>query len=150
MCLWVSPCRIFILSPVSFVISPMRNSLLGLTRENFLKFDIFPGESNSPHRGNETGCISVLLNSCSGKKNWKLTQIYLAISRQLKKSLRCRLFSLITRNFSKNVFYKSLVTSCFWNCGMIFKFVTIYLTFNNNNLCLAHLLPTSFLLLRNG
>ena len=53
-CLWHFPCKIFILSPASFVISPVRNLLLGLTLENVLKFEIFPGESSSPHRGTKT------------------------------------------------------------------------------------------------
>ena len=48
--------KIFILSPADFVISPVRNSLLGLIPENFLKFETFPGESSSSHWGTETGC----------------------------------------------------------------------------------------------
>ena len=38
----------------------MRNLLLGLTPEIVLKFEIFPGESSSPHRGTETGCSNWL------------------------------------------------------------------------------------------
>ena len=49
-CFSGSPRKIFILSPAGFVISPMRNLLLGLSPENCLKFEIFPGESSSPHR----------------------------------------------------------------------------------------------------
>ena len=39
-----------------FVISPVRNSLLGLTPENFLKFEIFPSDSSNLQQGIETGC----------------------------------------------------------------------------------------------
>ena len=49
---------IFVLFPASFVISLARNLLLDLTLEHFLKSGIFPGESSSPHRGTETGCIN--------------------------------------------------------------------------------------------
>ena len=52
-----SPRKIFILFPVDFVISRVKNLLLGLTPEDFSKFEIFPGESSSLHRGTETGCI---------------------------------------------------------------------------------------------
>ena len=65
-----SPRWIFISSPVGFVvssldflISPVENLLLGLTPEKFWKFDIFPGESSSPYRGTETGCIQLLLSN---------------------------------------------------------------------------------------
>ena len=61
-CLWGSPRKIFILFPAGFVISPVRNLLLGLTPEKFLKFEIFPGESSSPHQGTETGCFKRGLN----------------------------------------------------------------------------------------
>ena len=54
-----SPNKIFILSPAGFFISPVRNLLLDLTPENFLKFEIFPGESSRPHRGTETGCLGL-------------------------------------------------------------------------------------------
>ena len=40
----------------------MRNSLLGFTPENFLKLEVFPSESSSPHRGTETGYIISLSN----------------------------------------------------------------------------------------
>ena len=53
----------FRLSPVGFLISPVENLLLGLTPEKFLKFGIFHGESSSPYRGTETGCITVLMRS---------------------------------------------------------------------------------------
>ena len=49
--------KIFILSPVGFVISPVGNLLLGLTLKIFLKFKIFDGESSSLYRGTETGCL---------------------------------------------------------------------------------------------
>ena len=39
---------------------PSGNLLLGFTPKNFLKFDIFPGESSSPHRGTETGCTKAI------------------------------------------------------------------------------------------
>ena len=55
--IWGSPRKIFILSPTGFVISPLRNLLLGLTTKNFLKFEIFPGESISPHRGTDARCL---------------------------------------------------------------------------------------------
>ena len=58
-----SPRKIFILSPTGFVISPLRNLLLGLTPENFLKFEIFLGESISPHRGTDTGCLDGALTN---------------------------------------------------------------------------------------
>ena len=35
-------------------LSPLKNLFLVLTPENVWKFDIFPGESSSPHQGNET------------------------------------------------------------------------------------------------
>ena len=54
-----SPNKIFILSQAGFFISPVKNLLLGLTPENFLKFKIFPGESSRPHRGTETGCLGL-------------------------------------------------------------------------------------------
>ena len=44
---------------VVFVVSPMENLLLVLTPENFWKFNIFPGEVRSPHRGTETGCFNI-------------------------------------------------------------------------------------------
>ena len=53
MCLCVCVC----LSLTGFFISLVRNLLLGLNPENFLKFEIFPGESSRPHRGTETGCL---------------------------------------------------------------------------------------------
>ena len=53
-----SPNKIFILSPAGFFISPVRNLLLGLTPENFLKFEIFSGESSRPHRRTETVYVS--------------------------------------------------------------------------------------------
>ena len=34
---------------------PVRSLLLGLTPENFLKFEVFPGESGRPHWGTEAG-----------------------------------------------------------------------------------------------
>ena len=46
----------FHIIPASFVISPVRNLLPGLTSKNFLKFEIFPGESSPPYRVTETGC----------------------------------------------------------------------------------------------
>ena len=55
-CLWGSPHKIFKSSPAVFVLSPVRKLLLGLTPEN-LKFEIFLGESSSPHRGTDTGCF---------------------------------------------------------------------------------------------
>ena len=57
-CWWVSPRRIFILSPAGFVISPVRHSQLGLIPEIFLKFEILHGESSSPHRGTERECLN--------------------------------------------------------------------------------------------
>ena len=54
-CVRVCVC-VFYLKQFVFVISPVRNLLLGLTPENFLKFEIFPGESSRPHRVTETGC----------------------------------------------------------------------------------------------
>ena len=36
------------------------NLLLGVTPENFWKFDTFPGEQSCPHRGTETGCFFFL------------------------------------------------------------------------------------------
>ena len=44
------------LSSVGFVISLVRNLLLGFTPENFSKFQIFPSEPSIPHWGTETGC----------------------------------------------------------------------------------------------
>ena len=35
----------------------MTNSLLGFTPENFLKLEVFPSESSSPHRGTEITAI---------------------------------------------------------------------------------------------
>ena len=58
-CLWGYPRKIFMLSLAGFVISPVGNLVQALTPENFLKFKIFRGESSSPHRGTETGCIYV-------------------------------------------------------------------------------------------
>ena len=48
------------LSPAGFVISLVRNLLLGLNPENFLKFEIFHGGSSSPHRATETGYFKKL------------------------------------------------------------------------------------------
>ena len=48
----------FAVSPVGFLISPVKNLLLGLTSEKFWKFGIFPGESRSPCRGTETVCLN--------------------------------------------------------------------------------------------
>ena len=64
-----SPCKIFIFSKVSFVISPVVNLLLGLTLEIFLKSQIFPGESISIYRDTETGyhCFPVV----HGNESWK-------------------------------------------------------------------------------
>ena len=31
--------------------------IVGLTQGNFWKFDIFPSELSSPHRGTEAGCF---------------------------------------------------------------------------------------------
>ena len=59
----VLPHKIFILSPAGFVISSVRNLLLCLTPENFLKFEIFPGESSSPHRGSETGYLEIIIST---------------------------------------------------------------------------------------
>ena len=56
----VLPGKFFILPPVGFVISPVRNLLLGLTSENFLEFDTFLCDSSSTHRGTETGCYNDL------------------------------------------------------------------------------------------
>ena len=46
-----------VISPVGFLISPVEILLLGFTPKNFSKFNIFPGELSSPHRGTETGCF---------------------------------------------------------------------------------------------
>ena len=51
--LWGSPRKTFILSPADFVISSVGNLLLGLTPENVWKFQIFPGESSSPHQSSD-------------------------------------------------------------------------------------------------
>ena len=52
--------KTLLLSAVGFLISPVRNLLLGLTPENFKKFEIFPIESSSsPHRGTKTGCLHI-------------------------------------------------------------------------------------------
>ena len=61
MCLWGSPHKIFMLSSVGFVIFLVRNLLLGLTPEKFLKFGIFPNDSSSPHRGTGAGWLDWLL-----------------------------------------------------------------------------------------
>ena len=53
----ISPPVGFVVSPMSFLISPVENLLLGLTTEKFWKFGIFYGTSSGPHRGTETGCI---------------------------------------------------------------------------------------------
>ena len=53
-----SPVR-FIVSPVVFVIFPVKNLFLGLIPQNFWKFNIFPGESSSPHRGTDTRCVKI-------------------------------------------------------------------------------------------
>ena len=58
-CVRFSP-QDFHIFPGGFVISAVRNFLLGLTPENFLKFEIFPGESSSPHRRTETGCVTFI------------------------------------------------------------------------------------------
>ena len=50
MCVFFILKSVFVrLSPAGFVISPVRNLLLGL----------IPGESSSPHRGAETGCFLI-------------------------------------------------------------------------------------------
>ena len=59
-CLWGVPRKTFILAPAGFVISSVRNLLLGLKPENLLKFEIFPVESSSPYQG-----ISVLTLLCN-------------------------------------------------------------------------------------
>ena len=46
-----------VISPVGFLISPVKILLLGFTPKNVSKFDIFPSELSSPHRGTETGCF---------------------------------------------------------------------------------------------
>ena len=61
-------------SPVGFLISPVEKFFLVLTQENFSKFDIFPREPGSPHRGAETGCLFCLehlpvLKKCFGQVN---------------------------------------------------------------------------------
>ena len=58
---WISISSLvgFVVSLVGFVISLVENLLLGVTPEKFWKFDIFPGESSSPYRGTETGCIQL-------------------------------------------------------------------------------------------
>ena len=53
-----SPRWILISSSMGFVVSPVENLLLGLTPEKFRKFGILPGESSSPYRRTETGCIN--------------------------------------------------------------------------------------------
>ena len=58
--LGVLPGKFFILTPVGFVISAVRNLLLGLTSENFLEFDTSLSDSSSTHRGTETGCYNDL------------------------------------------------------------------------------------------
>ena len=58
--LGVLPGKFFILPPVGFVISAVRNLLLGLTSENFLEFDTSLSDSSSTHRGTETGCYNDL------------------------------------------------------------------------------------------
>ena len=60
---------IFILFPAGFVISPVRNLLVGRTPEKFLKFEIFPVEPSSPHRSTDTGCHYRSINLKSGSKN---------------------------------------------------------------------------------
>ena len=65
MCFWVNQVCMFLcqsnvfinLSRWIFISSPVENLLPGLTPKKFSKFDNFPGESSSPHRGTETGCI---------------------------------------------------------------------------------------------
>ena len=57
---FISPHQIFISSLESFVVSPAENVFLGLTMQNVWKFDIFPGESSSFHRGTETGSINII------------------------------------------------------------------------------------------
>ena len=49
--------RFFMLSSVGFVIFLVRNLLLGLTPEKFLKFGIFPNDSSSSHRGTDEGWL---------------------------------------------------------------------------------------------
>ena len=66
-CLRRSPRKVSILSPAGFVISPVKNLLLGLTPENILKFEIFPGETSSPHRDTETGCEKGVVKTFTGK-----------------------------------------------------------------------------------
>ena len=55
--LWGSPRKILTLPPAGLVTSRVRKLLLGLTPKNFLKFEIFPGESSSPNRATETGYL---------------------------------------------------------------------------------------------
>ena len=66
-CLRRSPRKVSILSPAGFVISPVKNLLLGLTPENILKFEIFSGETSSPHRDTETGCEKGVVKTFTGK-----------------------------------------------------------------------------------
>ena len=47
----------FFVSPVVFLISSVENLLLDLTPEKCWKFGTFPGQSSSPYRGTETGCL---------------------------------------------------------------------------------------------
>ena len=50
----------------------MENLLLGLTPVNFLKFDIFPGDSSNPQPDTETGYIYV--ERVIASESYKLSQ----------------------------------------------------------------------------
>ena len=47
----------FVINPVGFLISTIKDFPLGLNPEKFLEFKIFPVELSSSHRHTETGCI---------------------------------------------------------------------------------------------
>ena len=47
----------FVVNPVGFLISTIKDFPLGLNPKKFWEFKIFPGELSSSHRGTETGCI---------------------------------------------------------------------------------------------
>ena len=64
-----------VVSPVAFLISPVETLLLGFILKNFSKYNIFPGELSSPHRGTETGCKTDQTSSTSGQTHTTSAQI---------------------------------------------------------------------------
>ena len=97
----------FVVSLVGFVISRVENLLLGLTPEKFWKFGIFPGESSSPYRGTETGCIQLLRSNSREHSTSKRSTYYpiLCHHHKFTANTNCEIYRISTIRRKKSLIW---------------------------------------------